>query len=266
MVIKCVGWSQGDTFDKFNSDDFDAVNLLAQWLCVSVFSWNDLLKCICFLQHKYLSFLFSLSIIGNVREMQTRIWQITRFGRDFGSQTALHEMLDLCLSIRVWPGLQHFTELDLLNWIETDKTCYWTLNTHKRKQWIHENWGQADLCHQSDLYRRRAVWSPQSFSVRFMCLSTYRWGHGWATIPAHTRDTCTRQKQTRSLYRECMSNSSWPLLYGSPANERENHMWHAIIISSGCKAALLSWRVVTLKGWSLQMQIAKYRIAKQINF
>lgn len=47
--------------------------------------------------------------------MQTRIWQITRFGRDFGSQTALHEMLDLCLSIRVWPGLQHFTELDLLN-------------------------------------------------------------------------------------------------------------------------------------------------------
>lgn len=75
---------------------------------------------------------FSLSIIGNVRETQTHIWQITRFGRDFGSQMTLHEMLDLCLSIRVRPGLQHFTELDLLNWIETDKTCYWTLNTHTR--------------------------------------------------------------------------------------------------------------------------------------
>lgn len=208
MVFKCVGWSQRDRFDKFNSDDFDAVNLLAQWLCVFVFSWNYLLKCICFLWHKCLSFFFPLSIKGNVREMQTRIWQISRFGGDLGSQTTLHEMLDLCLSIRVRPGLEHFTELDLLNWIEADKACYWTLNRHKHEQWIHENWGQN--CHRSDL------------CSGFMCLSTHRWGHGWAKIPVHTRDTCTRRKQTRSPYRECMSNSSWPLLYGSPADERES--------------------------------------------
>lgn len=92
--------------------------------------------------HKCLSFLFSFSIIGNVREMQSHIWQITCFGCDFGSHTTLHGTLDLCSSIRVWPWLQHFTELDLLNWIEADKTCYWTLNTHKRKQWI----GVRQIC------------------------------------------------------------------------------------------------------------------------
>ncbi len=155
----------------------------------SLFPWNDLLKCICFLRHKYLSFFLSLSIIGDVRDMQSRTLQISSFWSWFGIPNV---MLDLYLCIGVWPRIQHFTEWDFLNWmwIERDKARHWTREC-----------------------RRVGVISQ-------MCLWTHRWGRWWARIPAHTRDTCTRQKQTRSPYRECMSNSSWPLLYGSPAGER----------------------------------------------
>ncbi len=87
---------------------------------------------------------------------------------------------------------------------------------------------------------------PSGLYAELMCLRTHRWGRWWARIPAHTRDTCTRQKQTRSPYRECMSSSSWPLLYGSPAGERGKHLW-PVRITSGQKTVFLSCRVVTQK-------------------
>lgn len=129
-----------------------------------------------------------------------------------------------------WPRIQHFTEWDFLNytWIERDKA------------WMQESRG-----HPSGLY------------AELMCLRTHRWGRWWARIPAHTRDTCTRQKQTRSPYRECMSSSSWPLLYGSPVGERGKRLWCAVRITSGQKTALLNCRFVTQKGCSQEKNLCK---------
>lgn len=78
--------------------------------------------------------------------------------------------------------------------------------------------------------------------------SAYQWGHLWARSQAHRLGKCTHQTRTRSLCRECRSNSSSPLLYGSPG-DTDTPVW-----KTG-KVSMLQWQfpVGNLTLWLLHM-------------
>lgn len=76
----------------------------------------------------------------------------------------------------------------------------------------------------------------------------YQWGHPWARSQAHKLDKCTHQTHTHSPCRECKSNSSSPLLYGSPGDTHIHTRIHSMKGWKGLKAPL-AFSVTNLTHW-----------------